>query len=116
MKSKYYSYIFIITIASTLLYVFSNNLPFGLGSYRYLWGPLSMILIVISGPRLLVIKPIRQLLIFGLVIVGILQYTLWSYMDDWNRLNILDDFYAIISISMVYFFLRLKKDSYTIAS
>ncbi|MHC1776987.1 MAG: hypothetical protein AB9834_16410 [Lentimicrobium sp.] len=115
MNSKYYSVLFIITIASTLLYVVSNNLPAGLGSFRFLWGPLSMVAIVVLAPTIILKTPIKQLLIFGLFVVGILQYSLWSFMDDWNRMNILDDFYAIISFSMIYFFLIQKQDSYTLA-
>jgi len=87
--------IILMTIASTLLYLVAKNLPFGIGSFRFMWGPLALITILFCRPIAFTKGPMRFLLLYGALSVGILQYTLWNYMDDWNRSGILEDFYIL---------------------
>ena len=51
-----------------------------------------------------------NVLAFGFLYCGLLQYTLWNYANDWYKRAILEDFYAMIVV--VLLFVYLKKNKY----
>lgn len=97
--------VILFTIGSTLLYIVSKNIPGGLGSFRFLWGPLCLITIFLFKRQAFFKGPLLYVIFYGLISVGILQFTLWTYMDDWNRLGILEDFYSLaVSVAIWSYF------------
>ena len=98
------------TVLTTSLYVVANNLPILLGSFRYLWAPLSIVVILLYRPRAFFIKPMRTLLIYGIVVVLLLPYTLWNMMDEWNSSAILDEFYSLFIFVAIFNYYRIKRD------
>lgn len=107
--------VILTTIASTTLYIIFRNLPRLAGSFSLLWAPASLLLIMILRPRTYLKQPVSPLLIYGLLFVGILQYTLWKYMMDFNRIRILYEwFYLIVFVSIWSYYLRMR-NYYTLA-
>jgi len=102
--------VILFAVASTLLYVVSRNTPFGIGSFRFLWGPLSILIMFFSRPIAFTKGPMRFVLLFGVLSVAILPYILWNYMDDWNRRLILDDFYSIMVFTAMWSYFWVKGD------
>jgi hypothetical protein len=88
--------IFIVSIASTTLYIVAKNLPSGLGSHIFLWAPLALLIAFIFKPYIIKSAPLKQVIAYGIITVGLLQRLLWSYMDEWNVSVIFDEFYVII--------------------
>jgi hypothetical protein len=95
----------LITIASTTLYIVFRNLGREIGSFAFLWAPLSLIFILINRPFTLIRGPIKIIIIYGFFMVGILQFTLWKYMNEWNQIHILYEFYylTIVTIILSYY-------------
>ena len=54
-------------------------------------------------------------MIYGLVFIGILQYTLWFYMNDWNRGVLLQGLYAWVVILSLYTYFISRRDYYGFA-
>ena len=100
----------LIAIASTMLYIVSENLPFGLGSFRFIWGPLSLIVILISRPKAYSYGPIRIILLLIFLFVGVLQYLLWNFMDEFNRRLLFEDSYALLVFSSMWSYFMVKSD------
>jgi len=98
------------TVLTTSLYVVANNLPILLGSFRYLWAPLSVVVILFYRPRAFFIKPMLSLLIYGIIVVLLLQYTLWSNMDEWNSKSILEEFYFIFIFVAILNYYITRRD------
>lgn len=109
MKSKIRtgtSLVICIAVLSTTLYIVVNHLPVLLGSFRYFWGPLALVAILISMPAAFTTKSMRYLLIYGIISLVLLQYTLWDNMNDWNRNALLEEFYALfVFIAIVNYYL-----------
>jgi hypothetical protein len=104
MKSKMQilDWIILIAISSTLLYIVSNNIPTLLGSFRFFWAPITLSLVFLAKPDIFYRKIIILLLLYGLVFLGLLQYTFWSYMSDWNVRQLQDEFYALFVFSCIW--------------
>ncbi len=102
MKFKLIDWIILCTILSTLFYTLANNLPKGVGSFRFLWGPLSLVTIIIQNPSLFKKRPLYNLIFYGLISVGILQYTLWQYMSDLHRFRILEEFFNLSIVIAIW--------------
>jgi hypothetical protein len=100
----------IVTIASTTLYIVFRNLGRELGSFAFLWAPVTLLLIIASGPKTFIKGPNRILLLYGVLMVGILQYTLWKYMNDWNRIRILYEFYYLVILTAILSYYLSKGD------
>ncbi len=96
-------------LISSLLLIVGNNLPV-FASYRWLWGPVFMLYVLIVHPEIYLSKQMLNVLAFGILYCGLLQYTLWSYASDWYKNAILEDFYAMIVV--VLLFVYLKKNNY----
>ena len=110
IKLQIQDIIILITIASTLLNVVFRNLPQGIGSFKFLWAPLTLIIIFFFRPIIFTKRPIIFVLLFGAITVGILQNTLWNYIDDWNRKGVLEEFYNLTIFTAIWSYYWLKGD------
>lgn len=110
MKNKLHipEWVILLAVASTLLYVVSRNLPLGIGSFRFLWGPFSLIIIFVYRPNVFIKSPMIFVLLFGVIFVGILHYILWNYMDDWNKRLLLEDLYSLIVFTAMWNYFRIN--------
>ncbi len=96
----------LITIAAATLPIVFRNLGREAGSFAFLWAPLTLLVILFKRPAIFTKESIGILFLYGLIMVGILQYTLWNYMDDWNRPRILLEFYfLIVGTAVLYYYL-----------
>ncbi|HOF17164.1 MAG TPA: hypothetical protein PLP76_09755 [Bacteroidales bacterium] len=100
----------ILAVASITLYIVFRNMGREFGSFAYLWAPLAMVSIFLSRPLTFIKGPLKFLLIYGILIVGILQYTLWKYMDDWNQVRIFWEFYFLIVMSLILYYYVSKNE------
>lgn len=107
-RFKLVDIVILISLIFTTLYVVSNNIPLGMGSYIWLWRQLSIIVIILSTFGIFKKKPLAYTVIYGLIIVGLLQYTLWSYMEDLYRGRILEDFINIFTFVLIWTYYRSK--------
>jgi hypothetical protein len=98
----------LMAVASTTLYIVFRNLPLNMGTFAYLWAPLALLTIIITRPSMLTGSPIRILLLYGLIMVGVLQYTLWRFMDYANQNHILFEFYFIVVMLAILYYYRSK--------
>lgn len=110
LKSKFslIDIIVLFAIASTTLYVIANNLPKGVGSYRFFWAPLCLLSIFFSSASIFLKKPLRLLLIYGVVTLIILQFLLWNYLDEWNVGLLREEFYGLIVASSIWAYYSRK--------
>lgn len=99
-----------IAVLTTLLYVVANNLPPIVGSFRFCWGPAVLILIFLTQCSAFGKKPMISLILYGAVSLSLLQYTLWGHMNDWNRSQLLNEFYALIVFSAIFFYYYVRRD------
>lgn len=104
------SFIILFTIMSTTLYVVANNLPTGVGSFRFFWAPLTLIALAVVKPSIYVKRPVSYVVLYGVLFFGLLQFTLWKYMDDWNRNALLEEFYVLIVFVAIFQYYRLRND------
>jgi len=107
---KIVSNIILLAIITTFLYTVTNILPFGLRSFRYLWAPLTLLAIFIVSPKVYTKTTTILLLLYGLIILLLLQYTLWKYMNDWNKQMLHDEFYSILVFIIVLHYYRDRRD------
>lgn len=110
LKVKPVSLTIWLAILSTSLYVVANNLPPGLGSFRFFWGPLTLIIILLTKPRVYTKKPMIYLILFGFISLILLQYTLWKYMNDWNRSQILNEYYPLVVFTAILYYFVTRND------
>lgn len=91
-----------ITIASTTLYIVFRNLGRELGSFAYLWAPITLLLIIGKRPNAFAKGPMKILLLYGVIMMGILRYTLWKYMSDFNQSFIIFEFYNLVVMTAIF--------------
>lgn len=94
----------------TSLYVVANNLPPVVGSFRYFWGPSVLLWIFLVKSSVFKNKTMRYLLLYGIISLGLLQYTIWKYMSDWHRLSFLDEFYSLAIFFSIFYYYKLRND------
>ncbi|HAF30084.1 MAG TPA: hypothetical protein DCG75_13670 [Bacteroidales bacterium] len=97
-------WVILYTIASTTLYMISRNLPLGSGSFAFVWAPITLVFIFSLRPKTFIKGPMKNLLIYGMLMVGILQYTLWQNMNDWNQIRILYEFYYLVIMTAILYY------------
>ncbi len=102
-KKKIVYYIFLITIASTSLYVVFKNIPPVIGSFRFFWGPFTLFTILLFNPQTYFKKPLSWIILYGVLVVVILQNILWQYSDynHYEELYSLSVFTAIITFLII---------------
>ncbi len=96
-------------LVSSLLMVVANNVPV-LASFRWLWGPVTLAIALVSFKNSINNRQVITVLIYGLLYCGVLQYSLWQHANDWYKNSILQDFYAMIVV--VVFYSILYKNRY----
>ena len=108
VKLRLTDFIILITLASTLLNIVFNNVPSIIGSFRFIWAPITILTIGVTRFKVFTKNPLNMVLLYGLLFTGILHYILWTYMNDWNRSRILDEFYylAISTTIWSYYFVK----------
>lgn len=89
------------TIASTTLYLVFRMLGRELGSFAFLWAPLTLLIIFFKHPAVYTWGPMKMMLFYGVLMIGILQFTLWDYMDDWNQQRIIVEFYFLLIFTLI---------------
>ncbi len=109
-KFKIYDLVILIAVASTTFYIIFRNLPRVLGSFALLWGPLALLTVLIMRPKSFTREPMNILILYGIIIVGILQYTLWKYMMDFNRIRILYEYFYLFVFTAIWSYYNLKRD------
>lgn len=102
--------VILIAVASTTLYVIFRNLPRVLGSFALLWAPLTLLILFILRSRSFVKAPVNYIIVYGILVVGILQYTLWKYMTDFNRIRILYECFYLFVFSAIWNYYNFKRD------
>jgi hypothetical protein len=90
-----------VAIASTTLYIVFRNLGREVGSFAFLWAPITLLIIFYKRPTIFFKGTIRILLLYGVLMVGILQYTLWKHMSNWNQVRILYEFYYLFIMTAI---------------
>lgn len=115
IKGNLADIIFFTAIASTTLYIVSGNLPFGLGSFRFLWGPLSLIAILVFRPLTFIQGPAKIIVFYGLLFLVLFRYTLWNYQDDWLHRPLLNEFYALLLVSLILTYYTERREHHKLA-
>jgi len=110
MRVKPVSLVIWMAILTTSLYIVANNLPPGLGSFRFFWGPMALLLILLVKPATYTKTPMKFLLLYGFISLILLQYTLWNNMNDWNRLSLLEEFYALVVFTAIFCYYWIRHD------
>jgi len=91
----------LVTVASTTLYLVFRNLGREAGSFAFLWAPITLLIIIYTRPNTFFSRPMKILFLYGIIMVGILQYTLWKYMNNWNQVRILLEFYYLVVMTTI---------------
>ncbi|MBN8547152.1 MAG: hypothetical protein J0L60_13555 [Ignavibacteria bacterium] len=108
-RNNLLSLVSMMLIISGFLFIIVNNLPYGLGSNRFLWSPLWLLGILLMKPKVYTYKLVLFVLFYGVVFVFLLPNTLWRYTNDFYIASILNEFYSIIvAITVVAYFLLTK--------
>lgn len=105
----------LLTFGAALLPLLFRNLGREAGSFAFLWAPISLLTIIGTHPNNFIKGSMRLLLLYGIIMTGILQYTLWSYMDDWNRPRILAEFYFLVIMVAILNYYRYNLNFVTLA-
>jgi hypothetical protein len=105
----------LVTLASATLYIVFRNLGREAGSFAYLWAPISLIIIIYTRLSVFFKPPMRILILYGIIMVGILQFTLWKYMDNWNQPHILVEFYFLVVMTAILGYYKSRDDFKTLA-
>lgn len=105
----------LVTVASTTLYVVFRNLGREVGSFAYLWAPITLLVILFERPSIFLKNPMRILLLYGVIMVGVLQYTLWKYMSYWNQVHILFEFYSLVVMTAILMYYWSKGEFHKLA-
>ncbi|MCF8219765.1 MAG: hypothetical protein K9J21_12400 [Bacteroidales bacterium] len=105
-----------IAVMMTSLYVVARNLPPVVGSFRFFWGPSALLWIFLVRSSAFKVKQMKYLFLYGVLSLGLLQFTIWQYMDDWHRSNILNEFYSIFIFFTIFCYYYIHRDYKGLAS
>jgi hypothetical protein len=108
IKLQFIDWSILATIASTTLYIVFRNLGREIGSFAFLWAPITLLSIFYKHSSTFSKGPMRILLLYGLIMVGILQFALWKNMTEWNKVRISYEFYFLVVMTtiLVYYWSR----------
>lgn len=109
------NYIILTALASTSLYIIFRNLPSVFGSFMAFWTPITLLVIFISRPGVFLKSNMKLLYLYGIISIGILQYTLWKYMSEWNRIRVLYEYIYFIVFTSVLNYYVLRKEYHKLA-
>lgn len=100
----------LFAIASTSLYIVFRNIPF-IGVDTFIaWAAIALVIIISKSHSFFWRSEIMNLLFFGALMLGALQYTLWKPMNDWNRIHILLEFYYLVVFTAIFLYYRSRSD------
>ena len=94
-KKKYFRLLSFALLITSSLMIVANNVPY-LGSFRFFWEPLGLLSFIFFYPKVILNKMVINILLYGFLFTGILQYTLWNFASDWYKHSILEDFYNLV--------------------
>lgn len=110
MKSsnkKIIHFTIIMFLISSLLMITHNNAPMPL-SAQYLWGPLSVLLIILLEPKILTNRLILINLFYFIAYGFILPHLLWNSMSDWYAIRQPTLFNTILFTIVIFSWLQKK--------
>lgn len=99
-----------MAILTTSLYVVAKLLPPVVGSFRFFWGPLVFVMIILNKPSIFSDKVMWYILIYWLLFLGFLQITLWKYMLDWDQNSLSEEFYALLIFTTILLYFVHQRD------
>jgi len=108
-KNSFFRLIAFMLILTTFLPVVQNNLPVYIGSHHF-FAAIWLASILFFYPRILKQKTFLFFLFYGLLFVGLILNTLWIDMEDWDRRNIIQEFYVFSVAITVLFYFILEND------
>lgn len=109
-KFKLVDIIILMTITSTLFYLLSKNLPIGIGSFRFVWGPFSLITILLIKPKVILKQPVLQLLLISSILIFLLFF-FWDKLFLNHRNQIIEEFYNILIFSVIWMYYLTSKNN-----
>lgn len=99
-----------MTLLTTTLYFVATKLPPVIGSFRFFWAPISIVIILLKQPKLLIKRTVFMLLIYGIVFLFFFQKTIWIHMDSWNISLLNEEFYTIsVFLLMLHYYWSQNK-------
>jgi hypothetical protein len=110
LKRKALFNISLMIMVSSLLFIIGNNIPV-LVSFRWFWGPIFILFSILFYTEVFRYKNVYSVIIYGILFVGILQYSVWIYAFDAYKSAIFNDFYALI-VFVVLFTILLYNSYY----
>jgi hypothetical protein len=110
MKVKIVSIVIFVATMTASLFIVAKNLPFALGSFHFVWGPLALLMIFVNKPIVFAKRSMQILLIYGLIFLGLLHHALWPYMLEWDRNNTLSEYYALITFMAFFNYYIITKN------
>jgi len=106
---KYFRILSFALIVSSTLMIVANNVPY-IGSFRWLWGPLSLLSFIVVYPKIITHIMSKSTLLYGVIFAGVLQYLLWDFASDWYKETVLEDFYnLVIFVWLVVYFITARE-------
>lgn len=97
-------------ILTTYLPIVYANLPFLIGSFRWLWAPLWIISVVILHPVIFKSKAIKSILAYGFIYFLLMTNNIWVNMDEWLYEQLLLEFYYIFIWATILYYYISRKD------
>ena len=108
-KKLFFRFLSFMLLITAFLPVVHENLPFGLGSFRFWWGPLWIISIIFYKKTLFKHPVILRFIIYS---IGLMVFmpTIWYNMDEWLKSALLQEMYWMLIISSVLFYYLVSND------
>jgi hypothetical protein len=97
-------------IITSLFYVVAKNVPSPFGSFRYLYAPLWLVTVTFLKPQIFRLRSIQIVILYGVLLILILEHILWIYMSDWYKKSILEEFYALVTAVTLMSYFLVSKD------
>jgi hypothetical protein len=104
-----------LTIASTTLYIVFRNVPIYLGTFAFLYAPVTLFILILIKPRAFITGPMKTVMLYGIIVICILQNTLWRFMSPWNADNVNWEFYNLVIMTVILSYYIRTRAYYKIA-
>jgi hypothetical protein len=113
-KRGFLYFIAFMLMASSFLPVIFNNLPPVVRSH-HIWTALWVLSLLFLYPKILLNSLVKLVLVYGLFMYLIFYNELFINIGDWNRSQLIDEFYSIsIGLSVITYF-RIEGDFFRLA-
>ncbi len=98
-----------LTIASTTLYIVFRNVPIYLSTFAFLYAPITLFILILIQPRAFITGPMKVLMVYGILMIGIFQHTLWRFMSQWNLENVYWEYYNLVVMTLILtYYIKVK--------